>query len=227
MVDIEATVEETVQDTSTEIGDPLDHVIATNISLEDYMENYAAQHCEWVEGFVLKISPVHEAHDQLTYFLRQLLESFFELKPIGRVRSAPFVLRLPTLPNHRREPDLMVILDTNPHPLTPTYMDGPADICIEVVSFESTARDYGYKFTEYERGGVREYWLIDSVRKQAVFYRLSDNGFYRRYEVDAQGTYHTPVLPGLTLHVPTLWQDKLPGPAATVELVQAMLAQQE
>jgi hypothetical protein len=31
------------------------------------------------------------------------------------------------------------------------------------------------------------------------------------------------MLPGLLLHVPTLWEDKLPGPGATVKAVEAML----
>ncbi len=34
----------------------LGEVVATNVSLEDYMENYAADFCEWVEGVVIKMS---------------------------------------------------------------------------------------------------------------------------------------------------------------------------
>ena len=83
-------------------------------------------------------SPAALKHNKLIYYLQQLIEAYFEIKPIGDVVSQPFVIRLPEFPNRRREPDLMVILESNPHELKDTYMDGPADICIEVISQEST-----------------------------------------------------------------------------------------
>ena len=134
-------------------------------------------------------------------------------------------MRLPAFPNRRREPDLMIVLKTNPHELKDTYLDGAADICIEVVSEESIDRDHGEKFREYEVGGVPEYWIIDPLHDEARFYRLNDQGRYERQSEDAAGNYRTPTLPGLALHVPTLWQDELPGAGATVQLVTAQLGQ--
>ncbi|MEO8393884.1 MAG: Uma2 family endonuclease, partial [Chloroflexota bacterium] len=128
-------------------------IVATNVSLEDYMEHYAEQHCEWVEGLVIKMSG-SLTHNDLSYYLHLFLRAYFDLRPIGRVIGQPFVMRLPAFPNRRREPDLMVFLKTNPNELKDTYLDGPADICIEVVSEESVERDHGDKFREYEQGGV-------------------------------------------------------------------------
>ena len=51
-----------------------------------------------------------------------------------------------------------------------TYLDGPADVVVEIISPESRLRDRGEKFAEYEMGGVREYWLIDSERHEADWY---------------------------------------------------------
>ena len=200
-----------------------DNIVAVNVSLEDYMAHYAADHCEWVEGVVIKMSPVTSQHDRLTYFLRQLLEAFFELRPIGIVKSQPFMMRLEAFPKRRREPDLFVILHTNPHELKNTYMDGPADIVIEVVSEESVKRDHGEKFIEYEKGGVPEYWIVDPIHEESRFYRLHEDGRYRRQAEDSDGHYQTPALSGLKIHVPTLWQAELPGPGATFAAVQAML----
>jgi hypothetical protein len=36
---------------------------------------------------------------------------------------------------------------------------------------------------------------------------------------DADGNYRTPALPGLVLHVPTLWHEQLPGPIAVAQAV--------
>lgn len=212
----------TQEQTSMEItGD----IVAVDVSLEDYMEHYAADHCEWVEGVVIRMSPAELHHNEIIYYLYGLPKAFFELKPIGRVVGQPFVLRLPAFPNRRREPDLIVLLNDNPNELKNTFMDGPADIVIEVVSEESIDRDHGTKFGEYEKGGVPEYWIVDPIHKETRFYRLHDDGRYRRQTEDDNGDYQTPALPGLRLHVPTLWQDDLPGPAATARAVAEMLGE--
>jgi Uma2 family endonuclease len=125
--------------------------------------------------------------------------------------------------NSKREPDLQIILKSNPGQLTATRMVGPADICIEVVSMESVERDYGRKLLEYEAGGVQEYWLLDPIRQRAVFNRLNVNKFYDSISLDPDYNYQTPVLPGLKLHVPTLWEDHLPDFFAIAELVKSML----
>jgi Uma2 family endonuclease len=200
------------------------NVIASNVSLEDYMEHYAADHCEWVEGYVIKMSPSSIEHTDLLKYLVHLLDAFFELRPIGRLIVQPFVMRLPAFPRRRREPDLLIVLNSNPHKVERTYMDGPADICIEIVSEESIQRDHGDKFDEYEQGGVPEYWILDPLRNEARFYRLNETGRYIRQSEDAQGNYRTPALHGLAVHVPTLWQEQFPGPVATGAIVQAMLA---
>lgn len=199
-------------------------LIATGISLDDYMVHYAANFCEYVEGAVIRMSPVHEGHDRLAYYLRLLLDAYFELRPHGQLRSAPFVLRLPAFPERRREPDIQVILDANPGTLNKTCMDGPADICIEIISPESIARDRGEKYVEYERGGVREYWLFDPERREADFYRLNTDGQYIRQHIAPDAAYTTPLLPGLQIALPALWDDPLPGPAATAAHVATMLA---
>lgn len=198
-------------------------VIATDVSLEDYMEYYAENFCEWVEGTVIKLSPVHLSHEKLVAFLRVLLAVYFELRPVGTVISQPFVMRLPAFPKRRREPDLMVVLHSNPGTLTNTFMDGPADLVIEIVSPDSAERDHGEKFIEYEKGGVGEYWIIDPLRTEPRFYRLDERGLYMRQNEDADGNYRTSILPGLVLHVPTLWHPHLPGPLAIGDAVRTML----
>lgn len=191
-------------------------IIARGVSFEEYLEKYAGDFCELVEGNVIKMSPIHQDHDELTRYFATLLSAYFEIKPIGQIRQAPFVMKMfPDSPN--REPDLQVILNTNPGQLKPTYMDGPADICIEVVSPDSVDRDRGEKFVEYEKGGVGEYWIFDPIHKEALFYRLNAEGVYVPQYADADGNYRTPALPGLVVPVPTLWQEQLPGPIAVAQ----------
>jgi Uma2 family endonuclease len=202
---------------------PGGRVIAVDVSEDEYMQHYAESHHEWVGGAVVKMSPITFQHDELTGYLRELLRAYFALRPVGIVKSAPFVMRL-ALPDRttRREPDLQVILGEHHQRVGETYTDGPADICIEVVSPRSVAVDYGEKLEEYEQGGVREYWLLDPLRTQGLFHRLTEAGHYRQAAVDPT-VYTTPLLPGFQLHIPVLWQPSLPDFAAVWQQVQEML----
>lgn len=79
----------------------------------------------------------------------EYMERFAESHPewARGVVGDPFVMRLDAI-SMRRQPDLQVIFNTNPGTLTNTDMDGPADICIEVVSPGSGSTDYGDKLAE-------------------------------------------------------------------------------
>lgn len=198
-------------------------IVAVDVPLDVYMAQYAEQHCEWIDGVVIRVSPSEIKHNKLIHYLYMLLDAYFELTSLGTVIGQPFVMRLPEFPKRRREPDLLVVLNSNPNDLKTTYLDGAADICIEVVSEESTVRDHGEKFREYEKGGVGEYWIIDYHRQECHFYRLTTERIYQRQAQSTDGTYQTPLLPRFVLDASTLLQTDLPQPIAVAKAVQAML----
>lgn len=203
---------------------PSGNIVAANVDADTYMRDYAEHFYEWVDGVVIKMSPVSGKHDELTRYFTRLLEAYFALRKIGTIRISPFVMRLDKV-NSRREPDVQVILDDNPGTLTDTYMDGGADICIEVVSPANADSDYGDKFQEYEAGGVREYWIIDPLRKECRFHRLSDTGVYQTISPQ-ENEYSTPRLPQFVLPIDTLWQEELPDILTCVEMVKGMVSKE-
>src|SRR5262249_14234744 len=142
-------------------------------------------------------------------FLTAILRIFAEANRSGMVRSAPFQMKTGThLPG--REPDVLFISQKNLKRLKKSHLDGPADLCIEIISPESQARDRGEKFYEYDRGGVSEYWLIDAERKKAEFYQLARNRIYRQVLPDSDGIYRSEAIKGLWIKVSWLWQKPLP-----------------
>jgi len=158
---------------------------------------------------VVILTPAANRHQDLATFLAALLRFFVEARQLGRVLSAPFQMKLgPDLPG--REPDILFIACEHLDRLQNAYLDGPADLVVEIISRDSRARDRGEKFYEYEQGGVREYWLLDYLRRQAEFYQLGSDGIYRSMPVDAAGIYRSTVLNGLWLKVDWLWQEPLP-----------------
>jgi Uma2 family endonuclease len=200
---------------------PAENIVATGVSADEYMAQYAETFHEWVEGMVIKMAPASVRHTHLTQYFIQLLGDYFAHNPIGQIFSAPFVMRLDAV-SRFREPDIQIILNENSGQLTDTAMIGPTDICVEIVSPESVARDYGDKFVEYEKAGIREYWIVDPIRQRCQFNRLEAGSLYAAISPDENGDYQTPLLPKLVLHVPTLWQEPLPDALAIMQAVRAM-----
>lgn len=101
--------------------------------------------------------------------------------------------------------------------LKETYLDGPADLVIEIVSPgpDNVERDRGKKFYEYEQGGVSEYWVIDPQVRRAEVYRLR-KGVYRLAFSGENGIYRSEALPGFWLRVEWLWQEPLPDVARAI-----------
>lgn len=164
---------------------------------------------EWMNGEVISLGPPSERHQDLAGFLTALLRHFAEARQAGVVRPAPFQMKTgQDLPG--RQPDILFIACQHFDRLKENYLDGPADLVVEIISPESRARDRGEKFYEYEQGGVREYWLIDSLRKQAEFYLLGEDGFYHLMPVSEDGIFRSAVLEGLWLKLDWLWQKQLP-----------------
>jgi Uma2 family endonuclease len=160
---------------------------------------------EWVDGRIVMTSPASNEHQDISSFLSAVLRIFTELSSLGIVRAAPFQMKL----EHGREPDLLFITNEHLARLKPTYLDGAADLVVEIISPESAGRDRGEKFMEYEAGGVVEYWLIDPQRRWAEFYQLRGGRYHLAYAGE-EGDYHAHVLPGFWLRVEWLWQQPMP-----------------
>lgn len=197
----------------------IENIVATHVSEADYFANHIG-HYEWVKGNLIEMSPITREHAKLHRYLSNLLQAYFIEKPIGDFEMDPFVMRLEDISN--RQPDLQVILGDNMANLGETYMDGPADIVIEITSEATVAVDRGIKFEEYRQGRVPEYWIIDPRNKEALFYRL-ESTYYVQQPIVAD-VYQTTQLPGLHLHVPTLWLKNPPNMQDVLQSIKKMLA---
>src|SRR2546421_2616129 len=119
---------------------------------------------------------------------------------------------------HGREPDVVFVSRERAHLVEKTYLNGPADLAIEIVSPESIGRDRGEKFVEYEQAGIKEYWLIDPDRESAEFYELGADGRYRAAQIEPEGVYRSQVVAGFFVRVAWLWQTPAPTLDALREL---------
>lgn len=180
------------------------------MTFEEFLEWTDEQtFAEWVDGEVILMSPVSMRHQDLASFLAASLRFFVEATNSGQILTAPFLIRLAVRPSGR-EPDVSFIAKERLGNLKNVYLDGPADLIIEVISPESRTRDRRDKYFEYQQAGVREYWLLDPIRKTADFYGLNEAGAYEAIPFDESGIFRSVVLSGLWMKVEWFWQEPLP-----------------
>lgn len=191
-------------------------VLATGLSFEEFLKwEGQERHVEWVNGNIIAMTSISTLHQRIGMFLMFLMVSWVEHHELGEIFCDPFVMRAgPDLSG--RAPDILFLANENLHRLRENYLDGPADLVVEIVSPGSTHTDRQDKLLEYERGGVREYWLIDLPRREALFYERANDGFYRLAALE-NDVYHSKVLEGFHLQVEWLWQEPLPKPTRIVK----------
>lgn len=160
---------------------------------------------EWIDGEIHIMAPASSTHQRIALFLSNVVSLWVEQRWDGEVFPPPFQMKL----ERGREPDLLVVQEERRDRIRESYLEGPADLVVEIVSAESAARDRGEKFSEYEEGGVEEYWIIDPIREQLEVYHLED-GRYRGTFLGREGRADSTVLEGLWVEAEWFWEESLP-----------------
>lgn len=100
------------------------------------------------------------------------------------------------------EPDLLFIAADQTDILTEKHVRGAPALVIEIASRGTRKRDEQIKRRLFERGGVREYWIVNpELNLIKVFRRSADGSFPRVAErsAEAKDALETPLLPGFSL----------------------------
>src|SRR5262249_21462056 len=110
------------------------------------------ERAEWVDGEVFELSPENLDYQGVVGFLYPLLSDFVEQRELGQV-----FLNLLMKTGKRlagRVPDILFLAKHHDQRLRRNYIDGPADLVVEVVSPDSMMRDRKIKRRDYEEGRV-------------------------------------------------------------------------
>jgi Uma2 family endonuclease len=221
----------TDQTLDTHIPDEMDEalegeiIIAENVTFEEFLTRFSEQHTEWIDGKVILLTMSNNTpHQAILFVLSTLFGMFLGARKLGQVLLAGVPMRLVNV-TPKREPDILIVLNEHADRIKLNHLDGAADIVVEIVSPESTDRDRGRKFREYEAGGVPEYWLIDPLRTEAVVYVLGDDARYHPNPLDSEGRLNSHVLLGFAIHPNVLWNAQPFIDDNLIELVRQMTVQ--
>jgi Uma2 family endonuclease len=166
---------------------------------------------EWVDGEAIVHMSVLTRHARQSGFSFNLLSGFVRVFDLGEVFYDGLGMDIPIRPAVR-VPDILFVAREHADLLRRKGPFGAADLIMEFASEDSITRDYREKYEEYRRAGVREYIIVDSRegKHRFVFYRLDANRDYAEVTPDAEGRYHSSVLPGFWINPRWFWQVPLP-----------------
>ncbi len=84
-----------------------------------------------------------------------------------------------------RRPDIVYFTKEREHLiLEDEAIDGPPDLCIEIISPKSKQIDRKDKFAQYAKGGVSYYWIVDPFPRTIEAFQL----FGKKYRPVGRGT---------------------------------------
>lgn len=107
------------------------------------------------------------------------------------------------------QPDVLVVCD--PAKITPSHIEGAPDLVMEVLSPSTSLKDMREKKALYQRGGVREYLVVDPLENYVQRFVLGDDGRYG--EAEALGPRDRLALASLDDVQIALWEVfELPAP---------------
>jgi Uma2 family endonuclease len=162
---------------------------------------------EWVDGKVVIMSPSSVEQDELNRWIASIVSEFLAHHDLGRVMGPNVTARFATQ-RRRRVPDVLVVLKNRLNLVMKNHIEGAPDLIMEIVAPESQTRDRREKFFEYEKAGVREYWIIDQAAEQVEVYALK-RGKYTEVAQE-KDIWRSVLLAGFYLRAPWLWRKPLP-----------------
>jgi len=179
------------------------------MSYEEFLGLGADVHGDWIDGRVrLQVAGETDVHSNVLGFDSALMNGYAE-ETVGGEFLLLFQMR-PREDLPSREVDLLNVAPENQDRLREYFVDGPADLVVEVVSDQSRRRDRVHKLAEYEAGGVREYWLIGPVLEHAELYRLGEDGRFAQVAAGHFTLLRSEVIPGMWFRAEWFWPDSMP-----------------
>lgn len=105
-----------------------------------------------------------------------------------------------------RRPDLLFFAKDRLHLIGEKAMEGPPDLCVEVLSPSSGTTDRRDKFAQYEAAGVAYYWMLNPKKKTFEGFKLVDGKYEAAGSAHGEEIIHLPPFDDLVIPLGELWQ---------------------
>lgn len=146
-------------------------------------------------------------HQRIVSRLDRSLGTFVDERGMGEVFVAPFDV---VLSEHDIvQPDVCFVADDRLGIVDEDNCKGAPDLVVEVLSASTRRRDLIGKRKQYERFGVREYWVVDPAVDAVQTFRPGADGRYERVgdlAAEAGDALTSPLVPDWRLALADLFR---------------------
>ncbi|MBO5071317.1 MAG: Uma2 family endonuclease [Roseburia sp.] len=142
-------------------------------TIDDIYNLPEGHRAELIDGQIYDMAPPSTAHQRILSFLHLEIGSYIRNNNGAcEVIPAPFAVFLHNenesdLSNYL-EPDISIICDSDK--IDDKGCHGAPDWIIEIVLPSSRRLDYYTKLSLYRANGVREYWIVDPMKRTILLY---------------------------------------------------------
>jgi Uma2 family endonuclease len=144
---------------------------------------------EFTDGYIEVLEMPTRMHQRILALLYEVFVAWVRPKGGEVLFSA---LRMQVRPDKFREPDLLVLRDTNDPRGQDRYWLG-ADLVVEVVSPDDPERDTVEKVADYAEASIPEYWIVNPIDETITVLTL-DGAAYLPHGVFRRGEQATSLL---------------------------------
>jgi Uma2 family endonuclease len=158
---------------------------------------------ELVDGEVAVSPSPKPPHSYVDTKLRKLIDDYIEANGLGEIYGDMDTV----FGEHDvRRPDMVYFAADRLDLVTDDGIEGPPDLCIEIVSPSSGHIDRVDKFEQYAAGNVAHYWIVEPAKKTLEGFQLVRG----KYELTGEGrdsdVISLPPFPELKIPLARLWR---------------------
>src|SRR5438105_3126087 len=156
---------------------------------------------ELLDGEVVMAARPSPAHQRFIFKLGQVLEDWVERQKLGWI----YLDTQMTLDDDWSPiPDLLFLSTAHLERIGEQFIDGAADLVVEVLSPSDEAADRVTKFNAYARNGIPWYWIVDLGQRQLEEYRRGRQGYTRPVIAPFDQPFRPRLFRGLAINLAAL-----------------------
>ena len=153
-------------------------------TLEDYYALPDDQRAELIDGVLYDMATPTVTHQMIISHLHSCIYNhIFSKKGSCLPLFAPVGVQLDCDNKTMVEPDVVVVCDRTK--VINRCIYGAPDFVAEVLSPSTKRKDMFLKLNKYMNAGVREYWMIDPMKKTVLVYDFEHDNYPQLYGFDA------------------------------------------
>jgi Uma2 family endonuclease len=162
---------------------------------------------ELINGELVRKQSPTIRHQRISRKIETLLNVYATQSGSGEMFHAPLDVVLDD--NNTYHPDILYIKNERKFIIDnkEEVIIGAPDLVIEILSKSTAGDDRGAKKDNYEKYGVREYWLVDPKNNSVEVYTLENQRYKMVSYVVESGIAKSTILEGFELEIEPVFED--------------------